>query len=100
MECHHLGRIPSLCPRIGFLATLLVGKYLIPETLNLICQQIFPDLFKNSPPRMQELLEEEDHDEVEQGRGGGEDWHHPGEGEEEAGGCFFLGEHVAHLHLL
>ena len=24
-ECHHLGRIPSLCPRIGFLAKLLVG---------------------------------------------------------------------------
>ena len=75
-------------------------KYLIPETLNLICQQIFTDFFKNSPPRMQELLEEEDHDKVEQGRGDNEDWHHPGEGEEEAGGCFFLGEHVPHLYLL
>ena len=32
--------------------------------------------------------------------GDNDDWHHPGEGEEEADGSFFLSEHVAHLCLL
>ena len=52
----------------------------------MVCQKIFPDLLKNSPPRMKEFLVEEDHDEVDEGGGDDEDRHHPGEGVEQADG--------------
>ena len=49
---------------------------------------------------MKELLVEEDHDEVDEGRDDNEDRHHPGEGVEQVNGRLLLREHVAQLHLL